>query len=817
MIKIKKLTIHEFRGIRNLTFDMEGDNFAVCGPNGTGKSGVIDAIEFALTGNISRLAGQGTGNLSIKEHGPHVDCTDPGNADVSLTFKIVSSGKEATVHRTVKNAKKPRITPSDPDIIAALSHIEMHPEFVLSRRELIKYVLSNPGDRSKEVQALLRLDKLDSLRTTFQKIANSIKRDKQILESSVKNAETGLLSALGIDNLGKEAVLQCVNSQRQIIGLEAFEKLEAATSFKDGIEKAENNIAKPRISKNQALADIENLVKIIQDIESEDFTKKHEDLLNKVSNLVNDTITNDSLAYNQLLDVALKLFNDKQCPVCDTEWDDPQAFKELVKSKLRHLEEVKQKQSALEKVSIVIASKLENLSSQLILILKYDSLLAKPIDKSCIETYCKQLSSIATKNRNIFPLAKNKSLLESPYKPSKEVIQFIETLKNEIAKLPEASKQDAARDYLTIAQERMEVYRSAASKLKECKSKEKIANKVFEVYGKVQTTELENIYKNVEKTFQGLYRIINADDESAFEAKLTPSIGRLGFEVDFYGRGHFPPGAYHSEGHQDSMGLCLYLALMQHLLSDKFTFAVLDDVLMSVDAGHRREVCTLLKQKFPDTQFILTTHDDIWLRHMKTAGLVKRNGFVHFRTWSVDIGPTEWDDRDVWNEINDYLLQNNVREAAGLLRHYLEYFSKEMCHRLRAPVIFRGDAQYSLGDLLPPGVSRLRKLLTEGIKSAESWNQKENKEKIEKMLQSLNEVARKSEVEQWQVNTAIHYNEWANFNKNDFLPAVESLKNLTNIFECETCEELLYISPERGEKEAVRCGCGSININLIRK
>jgi hypothetical protein len=36
----------------------------------------------------------------------------------------------------------------------------------------------------------------------------------------------------------------------------------------------------------------------------------------------------------------------------------------------------------------------------------------------------------------------------------------------------------------------------------------------------------------------------------------------------------------------------------------------LDDVPMSVDPGHRREVCNLLKNHFP-TQFIFTTHDNI--------------------------------------------------------------------------------------------------------------------------------------------------------------------------------------------------------------
>ena len=71
------------------------------------------------------------------------------------------------------------------------------------------------------------------------------------------------------------------------------------------------------------------------------------------------------------------------------------------------------------------------------------------------------------------------------------------------------------------------------------------------------------------------------------------------------------------------MGLCLYLALMKKLQGNNFRFAVLDDVLMSVDTVHRREVCNLLKQYFPNTQFILTTHDEVWLKLMATAGLIK--------------------------------------------------------------------------------------------------------------------------------------------------------------------------------------------------
>jgi DNA repair exonuclease SbcCD ATPase subunit len=97
MIQIEQLRIYEFRGIRDLQLSPQGKNFAICRRNGTGKSGVVDAIEFALTGEISRLSGRGTGNLSVKSHGPHVDSRDkPANAVVEATAFVPSLNERFT-------------------------------------------------------------------------------------------------------------------------------------------------------------------------------------------------------------------------------------------------------------------------------------------------------------------------------------------------------------------------------------------------------------------------------------------------------------------------------------------------------------------------------------------------------------------------------------------------------------------------------------------------------------------------------------------------------------------------------------------------
>jgi len=38
VIRIQALTVREFRGIRDMTLDLAGKNFAICGPTGPAKA-----------------------------------------------------------------------------------------------------------------------------------------------------------------------------------------------------------------------------------------------------------------------------------------------------------------------------------------------------------------------------------------------------------------------------------------------------------------------------------------------------------------------------------------------------------------------------------------------------------------------------------------------------------------------------------------------------------------------------------------------------------------------------------------------------------
>lgn len=178
MIQIDEIEIVEFRGIRHLKRSLGRRSLGVAGPNGTGKSGIVDAIEFALTGNITRLGGAGTAELSVKAHAPHVDSSkNPENALVRLKAYAPALKKSFTIERSVKNSTTATLKPNDADTKAILAQLETHPEFALSRREIIKYILLPAGKRSQYVQELLRLDQLEKLRTSLQRVANEAKRD----------------------------------------------------------------------------------------------------------------------------------------------------------------------------------------------------------------------------------------------------------------------------------------------------------------------------------------------------------------------------------------------------------------------------------------------------------------------------------------------------------------------------------------------------------------------------------------------------------------------------------------------------------------
>jgi hypothetical protein len=816
VIQIESVEIRELRGIRTLELKPARKSFVVSGPNGSGKSGVVDAIQFGLTGDISRLSGKGTVGLTVQKHGPHVDKRDdPEAAEVSLTLYVPETDKTVVMTRNVKTAKAFTLVPDDAKTRAILEEVAQHPELTLSRREIIKYILVEAGERSKEIQALLKLDDVGNIRSVLQTAKNKLTSTHSGSQKDLNNAEDALRRHLDIKKLTKDDVLAAVNAQRKVLGLAAITTFEPDTLLNAGVLEGGGQSAFNKASAQRditAVSDAEGGFAALGKTEVGA-------LLKDIGLLEADPALLQAVTRRAFVERGLSLVDGPSCPLCDSDWE-IEHLKEHLQAKLQKSKEAEAIQQRLLKNGAELAAHARTLVA---LITPIQALAKSDGPAGLADDLAKwseRLTAFAKSLGAIEDVMGHKGEFEAGWiAPPAALGANISALAASVNAKPDQSASVAAQTFLTLAQDRHSSWRKAQRAEKHAAAASTRGQDVYKAYCDAMEEQLGGLYAAVEGDFSTFYRDINADDEGAFKAKLEPSEGKLDLEVAFYDKGMFPPAAYHSEGHQDGMGVCLYLALMKRVLGDRFRFAVLDDVVMSVDQGHRKQFCRLLKTRFPETQFIITTHDKVWAKQMQTEGLVDSKGGIVFHSWSVQTGPIFEQLSDVWHDIDRDLAKNDVNAAAARLRRHLEYISAELADQLGAKPAFRGDFSYDLGDLLPAVIGRQGELLKLAAKSAQDWKDDDAKAKVEALKTARNDAMAQYGGEQWVVNRAVHYTEWANFSKGEFKTVVEAFKTLLLQFRCTkpACESWLYVTPRKGNPEGLRCRCAAVNLNLRPK
>ena len=817
MIQVEAIGITQLRGIRELQLTPGRKSFVVSGPNGSGKSGVVDAIQFGLTGEISRLSGTGTGGLTVQKHGPHVDRRDdPASAEVSLTLHFPELGKSAVLTRNLKTAKTFTLDPDDSGVRAALEEVARHPELTLSRREIIKYILVEAGERSKEIQALLKLEAIGNIRSVLATAKNRVARAHTAAQRDTTSAADALRRHLDVKALSADDVLAAVNSRRQVLGLPAITELMADKVLNGGVTEGE---PPPAFNKVTTVRDLD-AVKAAQVGFARLGASETAAVLTDLAALEDDPALLDAVKQRSFVERGLALVDGPRCPLCDQEWDDEDHLKNHLKTKLVKSEQAEALQKRLLENAGAIAAHARHIAALLATIQGVADSDGPTRFAAELSPWAENLTTFAKSLSTIEDVLGQRTRLEQGWVAAPpSLLTNLETLVAAVKAKPDQSAAVAAHSFLTLAQDRLNTYRQAKRAEKRAQDVAKVGKLVYTTYCGVAEERLSALYEAVEGDFSDFYREINGDDEGAFKAKFESTEGKLDLEVSFYDKGMYPPGAYHSEGHQDGMGVCLYLALMKRLLGNRFCFAVLDDVVISIDQDHRKQFCRILKNRFPDAQFIITTHDKIWAKQMQTEGLVEPKSGVTFHSWNVQTGPIFEQVSEVWDQLEADLVKNDIETAASRLRRHLEYIVGELADQLGAKPVYRGDFSYDLGDLLPAVIGRQGELLKLAAKAGNDWKDDDLKAKVKAMKTARTETLTKSGGEQWVINKAVHYNEWASFSRLEFRAVVEAFKALLLQFRCPKagCDSWLYVTPRKGDAEVLRCRCMGINLNLKPK
>lgn len=673
---LQKLEVCALRGATEkftLNFEKGKRITILYGENGSGKSTVCDALELLAKGKIGSIEGKGLGKTE-----PYWHSTGKMPTDLNVTL---STTKGQWVSRLIKS--KAIVTPE-----AGRPQAEF-----LRRNQIQKIIAEQPKNRFDVIKPFLAIESVEASEGSLRKL---IDQEKTNRETAVARIEENLVA---VENFWREAgnpKPDALAWARIEIGKDTTQLLTELAALERLIQSIEVvGTEHVRLdATNEALAKAEISCK-----SSDERVAKEQ---GKVSKKIGDLVA--------VLQAAKNYFDlhDKPetCPLCGSKElvaGLPQRVDEQLKA-IRSLSQALQMQTetkgnlefALKQTTEQTAAflKVAEGTAELIKNTGLPSGLTYPQD---LLNSVKHFPSTGANEKDRLTVADDLSQKASAFlnfaKPTCEKLKekkgFFQTLKRAVETYDTNYNAQKELDILIPRMEQGLAEIETERRLFVDDILRKIAIRVGEFYEQIHPGE-------------GLSKIsllLDPDKRASLDI-LCP----------FPGAKDSPPGAYLSDSHLDTLGLCIWLAIAE-LGDARNIILVLDDVVMSVDEPHVERVIELLyemAQKF--RHCIYTTHYRPWREKYRWGWL--RSGecqFVELLPWQHKGGIKHTKSLPPIEELRGLLsatvpsAQLSCASAAVILEAILDFLIQ-----LYECTVPRRKGRPTLGDLLPSVKGKLR-------------------------------------------------------------------------------------------------------------
>ncbi|RME34008.1 MAG: chromosome segregation protein SMC [Deltaproteobacteria bacterium] len=632
--------------------------------------------------------------------------------------------------------------------------------------------------------------------------------------------EGAVNATLGITTFDKKAALQEVNRLRAVLGGQPIDDL-APNVLKAGLREPSRETNKNGMPRRLFERYAKNLRVALSSKRQAQIADADRRLREHLATIRRDRELLEAWHKHRLIELGLGLLDESgSCPLCEKPWE-PGALKAHLERRLADAQKAADLQDKIADLSGHIAEAANTALGSVQPVVEVARQVALPAESiSTLQTWATNLQKLADALHTPlehYPLEDFSVEQVQHLLAPDEIVDILARLEKKVAATsPTKSPELDAWDTLTRLEENLKRLEQAQTRQRAAALASRRAIQLHRAFLAARDNVLQELYNDIRERFEALYRQLHGADEADFAAVFEPTKAGVELAVDFHGRGKHPPHALHSEGHQDSMGICLYLALAEQLAEGKLDLIILDDVMMSIDADHRRGLANLLAQAFPTKQFLITTHDKNWASQLQHGGVVSSKGMVELFNWDIATGPLVNMEADLWNRIQVDLGRNDVPSAAAKLRRNSEMFFEMVCDALQAQVTYKRSGRWELGDFMPAAKSRYKDLLKKAKVAAQSWGDSETLAALNELDSQMKQIYDRTNAEQWAVNASVHYNNWANLSPKEFQPVVDAFQDLYGLYTCSRCGGLLTFVAVKGQ-QAVRCNCTATHWNLTKK
>ena len=214
-----------------------------------------------------------------------------------------------------------------------------------------------------------------------------------------------------------------------------------------------------------------------------------------------------------------------------------------------------------------------------------------------------------------------------------------------------------------------------------------LAETTYLTFKNKKQNEIDNIITDIQELVNKYYNFIHKDESFNSPHINVPHSTRITIDLTFNDI-TADPRSYSSEGHLDSLGLCIFLAFAK--MFNRYDFLILDDIISTVDLSHKERIIKLLFNEFKNYKFIITTHNKLWFRQVKNfAQKYQINGnfiFAEIRTLDKETGPVLSINMFSKDVIENHLRNGDTFAAGNSIRRYLEHVLEKICKENQIPV-----------------------------------------------------------------------------------------------------------------------------------
>ena len=787
ILRIKTLNIQKFRGIIDEELDLDGKNLLLKGDNGTGKSSIVSAFDFFFTGEVSPL--KGVQGLSIKKHAPHVRY-NPEDLNIEVTFN-----DGTCLNRTLKDE------PIPPNHLEKFFNSAKEQKFILHRKEILEFILSQPAERYRAIGNILGIESLDKIELKLKKLRDDFQHNYDSLVINYKKIKSDLTQFLKIEIHNTNDILNGLNYQLKVKKLAPLKSIEEIKEYSK--EKFENTIKKSKSSKR--IVNIKEVMSIVENFNI------NIDLVNTIKEI--NQIKKD--LFNQNAQIQLKVKNMLEngylvieevgkdtCPLCEQEID----YKILLKDIEKRLEVIKllsNEHEDLTKKSNLLYNEIHNIEDNLKLIksiIGEDEEFTKYKKES--EKHLKTLEDFSKKYADFdnYELKIDaKRFSEEIEKINHFLIDLNNNSKQLIYNFSLTEEESNIYDIINLLQQ-VEFKKNQMvefeNKLNKIESQYKISDKLYMYFSDAKKEKINNVYQTLKEDIQQFYQSLHlGDPHKNVELKIdSDKRASTILKIDSFNRIGEDPRALTSEGHLDTLGVCIFLAFVKKF-NEGCSLIVLDDIVTTVDANHREKLAKLLLDEFSEFQMIITTHDGIWYQQLcsnqRTCGVEGKFKNLRIIGWDLDTGPKIFPYKPRWIKIQENL-ENGDYDIGGMLsRRYLEWILKEICGRMKGKIEFRRDSKYMIRELLDSAENRMTDLLNKLINGEEIKN-------------NILEIFKNLRSNQFMLNLLAHDNPLIEeLSDSEIVSFCNIINSLYESFLCPKCRN--FIIYEQTFKE-IKCG-----------